>query len=183
MTQLKHQRRSNKHILSKLSSLEEQLQAQLGEDSAHLLLKPSEFLLQGYNASNVDEEVSEETESEKQQEVQRAVLSRASSVESSSEMSDMLRRFRALKNSEKEEEDSEMAEEEGEDDEKKERGTPTPSNAPPPPDLISENMPRLSTASEEDPETEERVVEDPIVLPDHLQSMVDEAMQQLLLEE
>ena len=58
MLQLKHQRKANKHIMTKLRDFESKLSEKDGE-KAQLLLRPSSFLMKGYNAADVDLQLEE----------------------------------------------------------------------------------------------------------------------------
>jgi hypothetical protein len=56
MLQLKHQRKANKHILERLNQLESKIMSK-NKDIGDLILRPSQHLMKDYCGANVDEEV------------------------------------------------------------------------------------------------------------------------------
>lgn len=171
MLQLKHQRRANKHIMARLEEFENKMR---NDEQGQLIMQPSQYLMKGYSSANVDEEpLHDEVDSALDDLDARIVacdLSRQSSVESSvnqsPDVSDLYKRFQAI--------NLERGDQNGTDN---------------PPDLIAEGIPRANFPQNQapspipiDPETAEAneiLMEDPIVLPDHLQSLVDQAMRDL----
>ncbi|TRY71760.1 hypothetical protein TCAL_09724 [Tigriopus californicus] len=169
MLQLKHQRRANKHIMARLEEFEHKMK---NDEHGHLIMNPSQYLMAGYSAANVDEEPLHDGVDSALEDLDARIvacdLSRQSSIESSvnqsPDVSDLYKRFQAIN---VEREDSIYN----------------------PPDIIAEGIPRVNPPQIQapspipiDPETAEAneiLMEDPIVLPDHLQSLVDQAMRDL----
>jgi hypothetical protein len=148
MTQLKHQRKANKHIMEKMKALEHKIGVR---ENGEIILRPSQTLMEGYSEANVDQ-VDDDDLDEK--------LSSAFTRTDSEDVSE-----RSAVN------------------------TPIPN----PPDIIAGEVSLQRSASSDDeifnksnPEKTGRDlegVEETITLPDHLQFLVDQAMQSLKEEE
>lgn len=186
----------------RLSQLEEKIKSM---ENGDLIIAPSQYLMQGYSNANVDESFIQRGQEEA---VLNKVRDRLSSVASTSstgfqvgsgseggdkirrdespDLEELFRKFEAL-SSDNQNITGDLLK------------PVTISEVPSqprldPPDIIAEGMPRRISQVEEDEvnlivEVEERChedqegkVEDPIVLPEHLQSLVDKAMNDLLAE-
>ena len=174
-------------IFFRLNQLEEKVRSR---EHGDLLLAPSHYLMQGYSKASVDDAEQQQPQQKGPEEaLLEQVRERLSSSEQQAddaarslpEMAELYRKFRALSTEEEVSASSsgEVAE--------------LTVGAPPeeaqvrldPPDLIAEGVAKyrentLSITEEE--EEEEEMVEDPIVLPPHLQSLVDKAMKDLLAD-
>ncbi len=157
MLQLKHQRRANKHILDRLAQFEQKM---VGLEHGELLAHPSQFLMSGYSGADVDVADAEALLTTRKSSF-IAEVEASSTTSSSSSQQDMLTVETTTK----------------------------PLN---PPDIIAEGIPRPHVTAHTSREGEEEagdesavrddVLEESIVLPDHLQSLVDKAMKELSQE-
>ena len=157
MLQLKHQRKANKHIADKLKELE----AKVAEmENGELILKPAEYLMKNYSSADVDERhpnLDEGIPGEESSEGPSAAVSVSISIPCSS-----------ASNASSEVEDTGDA-------------------ILNPPDIIAQGVRRSrvipeggddDTSSRRDSEVLENS-EEKIILPDHLQSLVEAAMRSL----
>lgn len=154
MLQLKHQRKANKHILDRLNQLESKIMSK-NKEIGDLILRPSQHMLKDYSQFNVEEDIfrsptNTATPSTDGFEDKYDDDDKTTS-ESSSHIIDT--------NSEKSCDQSS-------------------SLVFNPPDVvpIEEHQPLNTLKLEEDSD----LLSEPIVLPDHLQKLVDEAMKDLL---
>ncbi len=175
-------------------------------ENGDLLLAPAQHLMKGYSAAAVDDATAAEegagaggvggAEALLNQVRERLSSSMSSSSGASNrqpltgeaaspEMADLYQKFRALSSPSEGSEQNQLAKvgdgEEGSSSSRTETpSTPKnpPAPLPPPPDIIANGMPMRHDVDKE--EEEEGKVEDPIVLPPHLQSLVDKAMEDIV---
>jgi hypothetical protein len=156
MLQLKHQRKANKHILDRLNQLENKIMAK-NKDIGDLILRPSQHLLKDYSQFNAEDEIF------------RSPANTASpSIDG----------FEDKDDDEDEKSTSESSSSQIMDTNSGNSCDQSSSLVFYPPDVvpIEEHLPVPASKLEEDLD----LMSEPIVLPDHLQKLVDEAMKDIL---
>lgn len=163
MMQLKQQRRANKHLMARLAEIENKISAAANSshpDAAELTLWPSKYLMKGYSSAHVDED-QQAIEASLEELDRRLKLSRQSSMTTSSataedeeemspDVADLYKRFQAITPGQQKNESSQLQK----------------------PDII--DFQHIDKDIEENHDDDDD--DEPIVLPDHLQKMVDQAV-------
>ena len=173
MLQLKHQRKANKHILERLNQLESKIMSK-NKDIGDLILRPSQHLMKDYCGSNVDEEVFDSS-------TETTTPSTEGCFEEDPDLSEstnpkMFSDFSESVNPPKMVSEVKIV---------------VTENGLNPPDIIANEFHRpacsgsLEEVSGKDSgilEKDSDLLNEPIVLPDHLQRLVDEAMKDILCQ-
>ena len=208
MLQFTQQKRANKQLLSRLEQVETQIQIGTNLEIGQLILHPSSFLMKDYSSANVDEEVDNMSPVNDALSVidnrlkgsQSSKTSCDNSESFSPEVADLYERFQklAMRSSGKNEHGNPMNSYKQEESNPNEKISSLVQNHPPP-DLIAQDFaPRgvsyhnesLSISDIEndddfdDSSSIDNVTEESqeIVLPEHLQKLIDKAMVDIVQE-